>query len=527
MHDASAFQKKGQSSKTKAAVTQSEASKPTPSGDGKNQPQRQFLPPKVDSSRVVSKPVPQRQVEDPREFQLGQIRRRFSPKEEVTEDGTGTALTFKMAPSDPDFPFEIEALECILRVPHAYPSAKPSLRVTNKEMQRGYQLNVENGFTQIAYNSPNATLLGLMNRLDTQLEKLLSGQMADTVKIVRNAGKPETHVAPKPEVLPSPPKTQYQSAAKVQTYTAEEKQKAQLKRQTEIRQLVARLGKMPNFKQSPDGVTFIVPFESPKKEDLPEALRNLNTLRLVVPELYNLQPCRIEFPGIQGEGARNAELSFEERSKQNPEATLMAHINYMTQHIVTMAASKPVKNAEQPAQEVMTQADSLPVTTSTSAHTRLPIRTVENEEKTHIQHIPRPPEWGVRVDAEEDSSDDGSFAYDSGDDTEDEEEETDRNAVSTLASTPAEKGIMLSFPHLELHSIELLELVSLNVTVKCNRCKEIQDVERLRNNINADVAGMRDVTCKKCANSLAIGKSYTYKYQWYQLVDKTKDTGWI
>ena len=37
------------------------------------------------------------------------------------------------------------------------------------------------------------------------------------------------------------------------------------------------------------------------------------------------------------------------------------------------------------------------------------------------------------------------------------------------------------------------------------RCKDLLDVQRLRNNTKGDTTGMRDEICKKCANTLAIG----------------------
>lgn len=136
---------------------------------------RRFLPPPVNDNRVVQKPVSRAQREDPREFQIQQLRRRFSPTERP-ENG-GIALTFQMIPSDPDFPFEMTALECVLHVPTSYPeNGRPSLDVRNQEMGRAYQINVERGFAILAGKSPQATLLGLMNALDKQLEHLLTEQ---------------------------------------------------------------------------------------------------------------------------------------------------------------------------------------------------------------------------------------------------------------------------------------------------------------------------------------------------------------
>jgi len=127
-------------------------------------------------------------------------------------------------------------------------------------------------------------------------------------------------------------------------------------------------------------------------------------------------------------------------------------------------------------------------------------------DRSHIQVIPRPPEWAYarKEDEQEDWSSDDSYSYDSGDETEDEEDET--SAPSNAPTTgPAERGILLSFPALELYSIELLELSLLSITVKCSRCKESQDIERLKNNVQGDHTGMKEVVCKKCAHSIAAG----------------------
>lgn len=136
---------------------------------------------------MVTKPVPRAQVEDPRAFQLTQIKRRFRPKE--IEKSDGISLVLKLVPSDPDFPFEIAALDCVLSVPNVYPSLKPSLAVTNKEMGRGFQINVETGFDAIVEASPNGTLLQYLKSLDKQLEEFLAAPKADTVKLIVHKNK--------------------------------------------------------------------------------------------------------------------------------------------------------------------------------------------------------------------------------------------------------------------------------------------------------------------------------------------------
>jgi len=105
---------------------------------------------------------------------------------------TAVMATFQMRSSDPDFPFDIEALDCVLRVPFDYSeSGKPSLTVKNPNMERGYQIDVERGFEAIVANARASTLLNHMDALDKQLEAPLVAQKAATIKIISNLRKPE------------------------------------------------------------------------------------------------------------------------------------------------------------------------------------------------------------------------------------------------------------------------------------------------------------------------------------------------
>ncbi|KAI4848351.1 hypothetical protein E4T45_06380 [Aureobasidium sp. EXF-8846] len=447
--------------------------------------QRQYEP-RVDRSKVVSRPVTKTEQEDPRVFQVGQLRRRFAPTEESLRDAT--LFKFKLAPSDPDFPFDLPFLDCSLTIPLSYPEAKPSLRITNSEMPRGFQLNVERGFDQIIADSLNATLLGVFNRLDRQLETLLSGEKAETVKIVRNAPRAEAQTQPRPPAQ-TPKPQQLATARSTQsapTFTAEQKQQAEKKRQSDIRQLVARLGRLPGFVQSSDDISFTIPFEPTKKTLLPDALRNQKSIRLIVPQLYNLHLPRIEVNGNQDPAARVLEESFQERVKNEVGLNLLAHINFLTQHAHTMSTAKEPANvpeAEEQPEEVRKSEIVVPVLAQPPGAVG-----VQDSDKTHIHVIPRPPEWNT--DKHDDWSSDGSYSYDSGDDTEEEDEDQPEPSPATTSGL-AERGIMLSFPNLELYGCELLELVSLSITVKCERCKDLLDVQRLRNNTKGDATGFR------------------------------------
>lgn len=461
---------------------------------------RRFIPPPLDGSRVVRKPVPKAQTEDPREFQIRQLKRRFPPIEK-SENG-GTSYAFSMAPSDPDFPFEMVGLQCVLHVPTTYPEeGRPSIDVKNKEMDRGYQINVERGFARLAESRPQSTLLGLMNSLDKQLESLLAEQKAETVTIIPNNVPSKSAQRMEPvklvqEAKASQPKPAMQSIPQEQ-YAPEQRRLASERREAETRQLEARTGRLPLFSKSSDGIAYTIPIIPRKYEDLPVPLQAVNTIRLFVPLLYPLQHCRVEIQSVSREAAKNTEKGFEKRIKESPETTLMGHVNYLAQNM-HLLATQPIEESE------AVRAD-VPDVASPSVEETAPDRYVSpakggEDDRSHIKFIPRPPEWAARNEEEDYTNSEYSDSYDSGDeDEEDGGAALDLVPESSTSTTAPERGISLSFPFLELYGIELLELVSLCITIKCERCKDTMDISNLRNNAS------RFESCKKCAMPLSVG----------------------
>ena len=476
------------------------ANEPLPSP----QQARRYDPGPVATSRVVPKPVSRTQVEDPREFQIQQLRRRFSPTEKAEDNGT--AFTFKMVPSDPDFPFEMVGLECVLHVPLTYPkSGKPFLDVTNKEMGRGYQINVERGFDGLVEHSPQATLLGSMNALDKRLEALLTEQKAETVKIMPNIAsvirdrRHET-TTPVPAITKNV-STTITSVRGPEPYSQEQRKIALGRRESETRQLEARLGRLPLFTKSSDGLAYTVPIEPRKRGDLPVPLMVAKSVKIFVPLLYPLQCCRIEILNVARDAAANTENAFERKAKQSPDTTLMGHINYLSQNMHILATEPVTKSFNE-----LSDVPSMASLQAGDAPTQSAAPTVQAEEdRSHIKLIPRPPEWALDGADKEDDESDYSNSYDSGDDFTDEAGEDAIDPIPKSSSTASERGILLSFPFLELYSIELLELISLCITIKCERCKVVMDISNLQNNLKADPSGVRSESCKKCASSLSIG----------------------
>ena len=450
------------------------------------------MPPPVDGSRVVSKPVSRAQVEDPREFQIKQLRRRFSPTE-TAEDG-GTAFTFQMVPSDPDFPFEMEGLECVLHVPLRYPGAdRPTLEVKNEEMGREWQTRVEKGFARLAETSPQGTLLGFMNQLDRQLESLLMDKKEEPITIISNRipGKLAPHTEPaKPAQLPKPVTN---VSKPPQTYTPEQLHTASQRREAETLQLEARLGRTPLFSKSSDGVAYTISITPRKHADLPVPLQGVNKIRLFVPLLYPLQHCRIELQDVSRDAAKTVEKGFEKKVKGG-EGTLMGHVNWLAQNIHVLATEV----IEEPAAEGDPRQPAPVEVGEAAKEEKVNPTAKDDDDRSHIKVIPRPPEWIADNVDDESSDSEYSDSYDSGDEDEDGGAVLDTVPENQSTSGP-ERGISLSFPSLELYAIELLELASLSITIKCERCKDTMDINNLRDK------AQKSESCKKCAMPLSVG----------------------
>jgi hypothetical protein len=435
--------------------------------------------------RVVARPVPKAQTDDPRSFQIGQIQRRFKPV--LSEQDGSTFMTFSMKPSDPDFPYEIEKLECVLTVPVQYPSASASLSVKNKDIPRGFQINIERGFDAIASKIPSATLLTILNRLDNQLETILSGQMAETIKIVSNKPK-SSHTSNHPEKPQANFSVPNPSAETGLATTDDQRTQAQGKRQSDVRQLEARLGRLQLYAKLSDGSTYTLPLDSPKRSDWPSGIQHLRTFKLMVPVLYPLEPASIHLESESDE-AKAVENAFKKHSMDHTNLTLTQQINYLSQNLSCMAVvekiSKPVEPQSPPSAE--------PIDIESVSE-----RNTETD-KPHIQYIPRPPEWDRRATGSSDEDSSGEDTVSQSEDEDHPEPEASQNEQTGGSNAPAERGILLSFPNLELRGIELLELVSLNITVKCERCKDTMDIERLRN--STEGSKEREVSCKKCATT--------------------------
>ncbi|KAK3384228.1 hypothetical protein B0T24DRAFT_646237 [Lasiosphaeria ovina] len=450
------------------------------------------------ASRVVPKPVPERQVQDARGYQIGQLTRRFSPKESNLGNGD-TSLVFSLTPSDPDFPFELDQLRCDLRVPAAYPAEPPRLLVKNTEIPKGFAINIEQGWNKLVREKRDATLLALTNALDKRLESFLTEEKAETVKLVifKDTRHVDFETALEKQAAPVSPKPLppvHRPYIPEPTFSREQISEAKARRAQEVRQLEARMGRLPVYHRSSDGIVYTLPLEPKRKANLPVGLRPVQSIQLIIPLLYPLQPLRLLLNDVESHDAEPVEELFSQKATEQKQMSLTSHLNYLAQNFHALAKQ---------AQTQSTVAEKVPVEVPPSPGKET--KEVKHSPaldsgKGHIHFIQRPPEWADVADSKEiDSSD----AFTSSDDDDDEEEEADGGATvqaesSNLPTQTSERGTAMSFPSIELHGIDLLQVSVLSISVKCARCKTLNEIGGLKDNLE------KSSSCKKCATPLTV-----------------------
>ncbi|KAI5866268.1 hypothetical protein GGS23DRAFT_556297 [Durotheca rogersii] len=476
-------------------------------------------------SHVVPKPVPDSQAKDPRRYQLDQMKRRYSPQQSTLQDGT-TNLTFQLKPSDPDFPFELDHLECEVQVPASYPDRPPRLRVKNKDIPRGFAVNIEVGWDRLVNKNQDQTLLALTNALDKNLEAFLSEQKSETVTLLSfkdtrhldhaatvlgEAPPPKAETPPPPKPAPAPVPTR--PYVPEESYTREQTAAARVRRAQEVRQLESRMSRMPHYQKSTDGVIYTLPLEPKRRAELPPELQQVQSAQLIIPLLYPLQSLRVLLNNVESEDAEALEELFAEKAAQQKQMSLTSHLNYLAQNMHVMArnvAAAAEAAKQKKAETASHRADEPDDGGAGVKETPLPPpppprRTAGDDERSHVHFIPRPPEWSFGNDSGESESE--SEGEDEEEDDEDESWDDDGGSddeggatvgdLSSAATQQAERGTALSFPAVELRGVELLQVAVLNLSVRCARCRMLNDATGLRPGVE------RAGSCRKCGAAFA------------------------
>ena len=511
--------------------------------------------PRVPAANAV--PTPQSQQHgDPRTLELAQLDRRFNiGRGGARWSAEDTAFVVNLKPSDPDFVYSIDVLRMRLTVPLQYrqsAAGKPSIEVLNADIPAGYRINVERGFAALVEAKPDLPLLALMNSLDRRLEAILSGEKAETVKIVPNlvtsppatprlatatTAPPVAPLAPAAPAAAAPtPVVAVVAAEKPPTAakpappvaTSEQRAAAAARRTLETRQLESRLKLSEVFRKSADGTEYVVPLDSRRQDLLPVPLLAVRSVRLLVPPAYDLQPARIELASSVPEAIRlRVQSGFAAFVEANRRVSLTAAVNFLGARVHIWAAQedeaegqakgkrdghKGKAREEKGLEEVVVVVEEDPAVIV--GRMGAPPNDMLHD-KSHVKVIPRPPEWLLSCDdSDDDDDDDGDDEYtdSEGNNTAEEEAARDRHAAGAgdVPHAVPEHGTSLSCPGIHTSGIELLEVLALNVVIKCSRCKTEREVLNLRGSPPGTAAKPHAFRCEKCSEILGIGTAHTY-----------------
>lgn len=433
-------------------------------------------------------------------------------------------FSFKFPPSDPDFPFDLDSLHCELRVPGTYPDrdieGPPTLAVKNPSMPRGFAINIEHGWEKIVEEREGITLANMVRVLDTQLESLLSATKAETVKLVhfkdtrhlepgnghqstsdRNEAIIEEKGGAEQNIALQQPKEKLPPLPR-EVYTKEQISEAKSRRGSETQNLEYRMRGLKGYHKESDGVVYTLPFEPREEFDgppLPEGLKTVTKIHLILPLLYPLQTLRIQLVNATDESlAERVEDLFSEKSIEllkRPRMNLLGLLNWLASNLADLAEEIGEEEAPLVEDEETTQAER----TDGEGNKEYVADEVKDDiyGRRHIKIIPRPPEWTFGYRSAEPSSLGESSEVEREESSSSDEEDFVEAEGDGAEDMDAEKGTALSFSDIDMQDIELLTATTLGIRVKCNRCKTINDITGLNH------AQEKSAGCSKCTLQLA------------------------
>ncbi|KAF9954915.1 hypothetical protein BGZ72_004173 [Mortierella alpina] len=343
------------------------------------------------------------------------------------------------------------------------------------------------------------------------------------------------------------------------TFTADQIEQAGLQRQRQLNQIQAR------FRSSFESISTTnvrISLESAGREPL--------WINLLVPKAFPLEPCSIRLkeddrnPEIESWQARNVEKGFRRIVMASPQLSLFQLLNQlnrdlkdlmnMPQQSTTVPTPSPSPSpASSPSSSAMTAphatSSSVPTkpqldeqvssaTQKTSASGFRPKEQEDGYRKSKLVYVDAYPkvqgrnfdqdeDQGMATSEDDDDEDDEDSQGDSDEESstgseigsedssdgeeDDHEEESDQPATSSADGPGAEsspkRGIEIRMPDLKLDHISLLHCRSLNLLVRCNRCKGLIEIPDLLPDDGRPTAGSgpdkrKWKTCENCQSVL-------------------------
>lgn len=466
----------------------------------------------ADPSRVVKKPQqsnPKRLSK--REQQIQQLRRAFPDL--TCDDHDLTKFRMKLVPTDPEFAFDIQALDFNLYVPLTYPnkprrdgtvatsSEYPMIIVLNDDIPKGFSANVDIGFKALAekFTQNNKTLLDMINALDRELEGFLKQEKRATIKIVKS-NKPKIS---SPSIQESTSASDSSSIFKIDTppkvFVPPEVRK---ERQAQIDKLKHALGKSAVWGVSSDDLEDVLRISVSVKDplELPSQMKGQLEFNLHIPKSYGISDsCFIIFPSIiDGFSSSIIEDNFNKFLRAHTSWKLFSVVNYLACRINQLKR----EDYELPESEVIVE----PVSEKIERPIVSKVHDEEIQDKARkvLSLLKNPKNQDVNSDSSIDTQE-PTEAEPSDSEEADETSNIDEGEnESFLEIKPIEpRGIALYSPGITLINIGILECNIVNLVVVCDKCSTQNDMFNIISGPYGRDSKPFASTCTKCKSILA------------------------
>ncbi|KAJ1974273.1 hypothetical protein H4R34_004778 [Dimargaris verticillata] len=390
-------------------------------------------------------------------------------------------VSVTVPPSDPEFPFDLAALQFeITTTDHALDPARPrppttfpfQVRVTNTDIPPGIVSNIQSALNRYTAKHPAVSVCTALEWVDSMLEQILAKTPAPAVRFVALGASPSTDISALPQPS-SPPRellTTLAATAGVEPPLAQNPRRA-----AELQQLERRFQGSWRSLESTDPHATRVQWDLSVVE--PEyTLPNRDfKLSLTVPLTYPTDKCRLAIDYCNPEATidptrrQHIAAAFLDHAVEYPHKPLIHVLSWLNRNLQLLLTAE------------------IPLEASASASVAPPMERMSTP-SDRLMFLPPDPEVVeiTKALAGQSISPARQPAHGSGD----EEPFSTASAGSEVSgheppkqgrfTTPSHKGIQLRVSLIEARDIELLICSQLSVMVQCDRCRRHNELRRIK-----------------------------------------------
>ncbi|KAG2175540.1 hypothetical protein INT43_001187 [Umbelopsis isabellina] len=452
--------------------------------------------------------------------QLSQLEHRYKSSFSRWRDAQGNTVVQIALVLPADFTYDLSSLIVHIVVSNNYPQCAATIKVQNTNIPKGFAINLERAFNermegQLAGNYP--TLLERLDWFENNMEQLLSQPPTTTMRFVRNNSiHPVTStnsIEPLPKTRAKPSDERKQTPSQ-KRYTFEQLEKAKIAKDRHLKQLETRFPDSYRvLKSNKEKIEIYLEIKLTDPEfGFRDIFGDSMDLNIIVPDVYPLEPCQMEIISDKLEDWRllNIAHGFQRHVTEAP-SSLFQHLNWLVRNLSDLMKEPPRRASIQSSQ--VQSSISLPISKPKVGAGLVPDDAIIKPKKVVITNSAEfyPPALveqfsKQRLDEHINASTSESSASSS---------DSEPISFSSKSSNPRGRGgIELRHPDVSLENIALLQLDSLNISVKCTRCRSkfsIMDLDVEILDKSSDEAsatnpqmGERWLACPTCTQILGI-----------------------